>query len=73
MNDSKITREHLIRRRDEIRDQLGRLDDDIHEELDRHPDEQSIQLEQQEVTISMVGRLNKELAEIEEMLLDREN
>ena len=68
----KITKEHLIQRRSEILAQLGRLDDDIHNELDGHPDEQSIQLEQQEVTLSMVEGLNKELKEIEIMLLDED-
>lgn len=72
MHNKKITKEHLIQRRSEILAQLGRLDDDIHNELDRHPDEQSIQLEQQEVTLSMVDRLNKELKEIEIMLLEEE-
>ncbi|MBL8123689.1 MAG: hypothetical protein KIT61_11495 [Pyrinomonadaceae bacterium] len=72
MHNKKITKEHLIQRRSEILAQLGRLDDDIHNELDRHPDEQSIQLEQQEVTLSMVEGLNKELKEIEIMLLDED-
>jgi len=72
MHNKKITKEHLIQRRDEILAQLGRLDDDIHNELDHHPDERSIQLEQQEVTLSMVDRLNKELKEIEIMLLEEE-
>ena len=69
MHNKKITKEHLIQRRGEILAQLGRLDDDIHNELDHHPDEQSIQLEQQEVKLSMVEGLNKELKEIEIMLL----
>ncbi len=72
MHNKKITKEHLIQRRGEILAQLGRLDDDIHNELDHHPDEQSIQLEQQEVTLSMVDGLNKELKEIEIMLLEEE-
>lgn len=72
MHNKKITKEHLIQRRGEILAQIGRLDDDIHNELDHHPDEQSIQLEQQEVTLSMVDGLNKELKEIEIMLLEEE-
>lgn len=72
MHNKKITKEHLIQRRGEILAQLGRLDDEIHNELDHHPDEQSIQLEQQEVTLSMVDGLNKELKEIEIMLLEEE-
>ena len=70
MHDTKISREHLQRRREEILRQLGSLQAPIHEELDRNSDEQSIQLEQQDVTLSMVGGLNKELRQIEEMLLE---
>ena len=44
----------------------------MHEEPDRNADEQSIQLEQTEVTLSMVDGLNRELRQIEEMLLEYE-
>lgn len=70
MHDSKITREHLVKRREEILGQLNGLEAPIHEELDRNSDEQSIQLEQQDVTLSMVSGLNRELRQIEEMLLE---
>lgn len=70
MHDSKITKEHLTLRREEILRQLGRLETPIHEELDRNSDEQAIQLEQTDVTISMVDGLNRELRQIEEMLLE---
>ena len=70
MFDSKINKEHLIQRREEILRQLGRLETPIHEELDRNADEQAIQLEQTDVTLSMVDGLNRELRQIEEMLFD---
>lgn len=72
MFDSKINKEHLIQRRDEILRQLGQLEAPIHEELDRNADEQAIQLEQTDVTLSMVDGLNRELRQIEEMLLEYE-
>lgn len=72
MHDSKINKEHLIQRREEILRQLGRLEIPIHEELDRNSDEQAIQLEQTDVTLSMVDGLNRELRQIEEMLLENE-
>jgi hypothetical protein len=72
MHDSKINKEHLIQRREEILRQLGRLEIPIHEELDRNTDEQAIQLEQTDVTLSMVDGLNRELRQIEEMLLENE-
>ena len=72
MFDSKINKEHLIQRREEILRQLGGLEVPMHEELDRNADEQSIQLEQTEVTLSMVDGLNRELRQIEEMLLEYE-
>ena len=72
MFDSKINKEHLIQRRDEILRQLGQLEAPIYEELDRNADEQAIQLEQTDVTLSMVDGLNRELRQIEEMLLEYE-
>ena len=72
MFDSKINKEHLIQRRDEILRQLGQLEAPIHEELDRNADEQAIQLEQTDVTLSVVDGLNRELRQIEEMLLEYE-
>ena len=72
MHDSKITKEHLTLRREEILRQIGKLETPIHEELDRNTDEQAIQLEQTDVTLSMVEGLNRELRQIEEMLLEHE-
>ena len=68
MNDSKTTREQLERRRSEINDQLNRVNDDLRIELDRDPEEQAIQVEQDQVAITMEDNLRRELASIEEKL-----
>lgn len=64
------TREQLERRRDEINEQLNRVNADERIELDRDPEEQAIQLEQDEVATTMESNLRRELAEIEERLLE---
>jgi hypothetical protein len=58
----------LERRRDEILADLGRVNEDLKLELDRDPEEQAIQLEQDEVSVSMEESLRRELAEIEDLL-----
>ena len=73
MPEYKPTREQLERRRDEINAQLARVNADLQIELDRDPEEQAIQLEQDEVSISMEHNLRKELAIIEDQLLDFED
>lgn len=65
MSDSK---EALERRRDEILEQLETSGRDLQVPLDRDPEEQSIEVEQQEVSITMVENLRKELADIEDRL-----
>ena len=70
MNDKNVSKENLERRRDEINDQLARLSKDEQIELDRDPEEQAIQLEQHEVSIGLVDNLRRELADIEDRLLD---
>jgi hypothetical protein len=72
MRDSNTTKEHLIERREEILRQLAELRGPLHEELDRDTDEQAIQVEQTDVTLSIVDGLNNELRQIEEMLLEHE-
>ena len=72
MNDTKIPKEHLIQRRDEIRRQISQLEAPISEELDRDPEEQAIQVQQTDVTLSILEGLNDELRQIEEMLLEHE-
>ena len=66
------TREHLEKRRDEINEQLNRVNEDLQTPLDNDLDEQSIETEQEEVAISMEANLRKELGEIEDNLLDFE-
>lgn len=72
MPDSTISKEQLLRRRDEIRQQLALHDPEIHVELDRDPEEQAIQLERHEVAVGLVENLHRELVEVEDKLLDFE-
>jgi hypothetical protein len=66
--DKKPSREHLERRRNEILDQLGLVNTDLRIELDRDTEEQAIQVEQDDVSITMESQLRRELDQIEEML-----
>lgn len=66
---SKPTREQLIRRRDEINEQLNRVNAAQRIELDYDPQEQAIQVEQGEVATSMEVNLQRELSMIEDALL----
>jgi uncharacterized FlaG/YvyC family protein len=70
MTKIKRTREQLERRRDEINQQLNRVSEDLHIELDRDPEEQAIQVEQTDVSMSMEANLRKELIEIEDQLAE---
>jgi RNA polymerase-binding transcription factor DksA len=74
MPEIKQTKEQLLKRRDEILEQLNRAGDDLREgfELDPDPEEQAIQLEQDEVLIGIEANLQKELADVEDKLLDFE-
>ena len=65
-----VSRENLERRRDEILEQLNRVDGDLRIELDRDPEEQSIQIEQDQVAVTMEAQLRRELEEIEDKLLE---
>jgi len=69
----KQSKEQLTRRRDEINEQLNRVKKDLRIELDRDGEEQAIQIEQDEVAISMESNLRRELAMIEDQLLDLES
>ena len=64
------TKEQLEKRRNEILVQLNRVNEDLQMKLDRDPEEQAIQLEQDEVAISREENLQKELIEIEDKLLE---
>jgi hypothetical protein len=68
MADNNSARENLIRRRDEINQQLNRVNAEQRIELDRDPEEQAIQLEQDQVAVSMEMNLRRELAAIEDQL-----
>jgi hypothetical protein len=61
-------RERLNRRRTELLEQLSRVNADLHNELDVDIEEQAIQIEQEEVAISMEHNLRKELNDIEDRL-----
>jgi hypothetical protein len=69
---SKPSREQLVRRRDEINEQLNRVNTAQRIELDGDPEEQAIQIEQSEVATSMEENLRRELAMIEDELLDED-
>lgn len=70
MNDKNVSRERLERRRDEINELLGKRRGDEQIELDRDVEEQAIQIEQHEVAVTLVDNLRRELADIEDKLLD---
>lgn len=65
MNNS---RESLEKRRDEILAQLEDGGRDLQMELDRDPEEQAIQIEQFDVSASIVENLRRELADVEDKL-----
>ncbi len=70
MPEIKRTKEQLLKRRDEINVQLNRVNESERLTLDNNLEEQSIETEHEEVAISMEENLRKELAEIEDRLLD---
>ena len=72
MAENQPSREQLIRRRDEINEQLNRVNNAQRIELDIDPEEQAIQLEQDQVANSMEENLRRELLIIEDQLLDVE-
>ena len=70
MADQKQSREQLEKRRDEINAQLNRVNQSLQNdfELDRDPEEQAIEVEQEDVPITMEDNLRAELEQIEEEL-----
>jgi hypothetical protein len=72
MAENKPSREQLIHRRDELIKQLERVYVDERIELDRDPEEQAIEIEQNQVATSLEKNLRRELAVIEDALLDGE-
>jgi RNA polymerase-binding transcription factor DksA len=73
MKENKLTRKQLENRRDEILRQLNRVNEDLQMRLDRDPEEQAIQIEQDEVSTTMEENLRKELIDIEDKLIDFED
>lgn len=73
MPQDQRTRDQLIERRDELNAQLNRVNEDLTVSLDRDPEEQAIELEQEDVSITMEDNLRAELAEIEARLAESEN
>ena len=65
-------KQQLEKRRGEILAQLDSESRDLQFPLDRDPEEQAIEVEQQDASIAIVENLRKELADIEEKLLDLE-
>ena len=70
MKNNQSSKEQLLKRRDEINAQLNRTEKDLRAELDRDTEEQAIQIEQDEVSITMENNLRKELADIEMSLAE---
>jgi hypothetical protein len=73
MPENAPNREQLEKRRDEINAELNKVNEAERLELDNDPEEQSIQTEQEEVSIAMEANLRKELIDIEDKLLDLES
>lgn len=65
MKNEKRTKEELLKRRDEINAQLDKTNDAQEIELDRNMEDQAIQVEQDEVAMTMETNLRKELDEID--------
>ena len=72
MTEIKQTKEQLEKRRDEINAQLDKVNRAERLELDSDPEEQAIETQQEEVAVAMEANLRKELAAIEDRLLDLE-
>ncbi len=70
MAEVKQTKKQLLERRNEIIDQLERANRNLHMELDRDIEEQAIEIEQEEVAISMEHNLRAELNVLDDKLLD---
>jgi hypothetical protein len=67
-----MSKEQLEKRRDEILAELDGLSDDLRIHLDTDEEEQAIEIENQEVPVAFEENLRKELADIEDRLLDLE-
>ena len=70
MSEIKPTKEQLEKRRDEINRELDGVNEDLRLEFDPDPEEQAIEIEQEEVAVSREANLRRELADIEDRLLE---
>ncbi|MBC7898992.1 MAG: hypothetical protein H7070_02975 [Saprospiraceae bacterium] len=70
MAENHVSKENLTRRRDEILAQLDKVNQDLQMSLDHDPEEQAIEVEQEEVAIAREASLRKELSGIDDALLD---
>jgi len=70
MKEIKQTREQLEKRRDEINEQLTRVNRSLEMKLDNDMEEQATEIEQEEVSSTMEANLRTELNQIEDKLLD---
>lgn len=68
MAEPKQSREQLEKRRAEINAELNEVNKDERIELDNDMEEQAIQMEQHEVSVTMEENLRRELADIEDKL-----
>lgn len=72
MKNAEQTKEQLEKRRDEINAQLNETNRAERINLDNDLEEQAIEMEQHEVSVTMEENLRKELIEIEDKLLELE-
>ena len=72
MAENEPTLEQLRRRRDEINRELTLVNEDLRVELDTDPEEQAIQMEQNEVSVTREDNLRRELAAVEDQLAELE-
>lgn len=70
MKEIRQTREQLEKRRDEINEQLNRVNQSLKMELDNDMEEQATEIQQEEVSSTMESNLREELNQIEDKLLD---
>ncbi len=73
MKEVKQTKEQLEKRRGEIEKQLNLVNQNERIELDKDIEEQAVETEQHEVSVTMEENLRKELNQIEDRLLEFEN
>ena len=67
---NKQTREQMEKRLDEIKKQLNETNEDERIELDNDMEQQAIQMEQHEVSVTMEENLRKEMIQIEDKLAE---